>query len=207
MGGLHGMMKYKHDDILDMNVEAFDKLLEVIQNSKGATKEETDAANSLAMAAGGGGSTMGGVFSKMVVDTASLPPPPPEVTAAEDAEADQAAERAETNPIPDTGNEPSSPWTPFGSASGSTTSAAAPLPSSSSSSNGAVSSVLDMFEPVKAPTIQISGGPKFMTSQDKFLLHQAGELSGLATVKPRKIPSLCIKNPAACDLSKFQTSV
>ena len=199
------MMKYKHDDILDMNVEAFDKLLEVIQNSKGATKEETDAANSLAMAAGGGGgATMGGVFSKMMVDTASLPPPPPEVTAAEDAEADQAAERAEANPIPDTDNEPSSPWTPLGASSGSTTAAVAPLPSSSSSSsNGAVSSVLDMFEPVKAPTIQISGGPKFMPSQDKFLLHQAGELSGLATVKLRKIPSLCIKNPSACDLSKF----
>ena len=84
------MMKYKHDEILDMNIEAFDKLLEVIQESKGATKEEVDAANSLAMATTGGrGSTMGGVFSKMVVDTASLPPPPAEVTPAEDAAADQ----------------------------------------------------------------------------------------------------------------------
>ena len=185
------MMKYKHGDILGMNVEAFDKLLEVIQDSKGATKEETEAANSLAMAASGGkGSTMGGVFSKMVVDTSSMPPPPPEVSADEDAAADEAAERAEAAPVVDTDNEPSSPWTPLGS-------------SSSSKSSGVGSSVLDMFEPVKAPTIQQQSEPKFMTTQDKFLMHQAGELSGLATVKPRKIPSLCIKNPSACDLSKI----
>lgn len=205
------MMKYKHDEILDMNIEAFDKLLEVIQESKGATKEEVDAANSLAMATtGGGGSTMGGVFSKMVVDTASLPPPPAEVTPAEDAAADQAAERAENNPITDTENEPSSPWTPLGSSSTGTTTATASTsssPVSSTTTRGVVSSVLDMFEPVKAPTIQVSGEPKFMTSQDKFLMHQAGELSGLATVKPRKIPSICIRNPSACDLSKFQTTV
>ena len=199
------MMKYKHDDILDMNVEAFGMLLEIIQSSKGATKEETEAANKLALVAGSS-STMGGVFSKMVVDTSSLPPPPPEVSAAEDAAADQAAERAETTPVADTtDNEPSSPWASLGS-SPSSSSLGSSSDTSSASSSSSSSSVLDMFLPVKAPTIQLQGTPRFQSSQDKFLLHQAGELSGLATVKPRKIPSMCLRNPSACDLSKFDTS-
>ena len=203
MGGLHGMMRYSHDEILDMNNDAFDRLLDVLQNSKGTTHEETEAANAAAKVATNGSNRNRAMtqIDKPAID-------PDLLKAANVAQAEAAV--SDSDSIRSSGvkvlgeNGELTEWRKSSSSasisqdSGSSESINV-NPSidadSDSDPNLRSATILDQFTVVNAAT----PSPQPLTAQEKFLSSGTTFTNVLARVKPRKTPSMCLQNPSACE--------